>query len=138
MQNVLDAFNTIPASSWAALFTLIGGSTIVAVLLQTIKHYFGLHDAKKFITFLLGFFSFAAAFANLLISAVAQSPQILGAHTAEIMAVAVVVHRFAVSPLYRKLVLFLNSVAGYRASLQPVLAAPVATPVVDETVTFQP
>lgn len=138
MQHILDSLNAVPASSWAALLSLLGGSALVASVLQVIKHYFGLHDAKKFVTFLLGFLSFVAAFVDLIISTTSQSPQVLGAHTAEIMAIAVVVHRFIVSPIFSKIILFLNSVAGYRASLKPAPVAQVSMPAVDETVSFQP
>lgn len=139
MQHILNYINSIPAGSWAAIFSLIGGSALVASLLQVIKHYFKLHDAKKFVTFLLGFLSFGAAFVDFIINASSQSPQILGAHTAEIMAIAVTLHRFVISPLYTKLVLFLNSVSGYRDSLKPAVVAPaVLTPSVDEGLVFQP
>jgi hypothetical protein len=144
MQTIHHLVNFIanqPPSTWTTVLSYLGGSTLVASLLQVVKHKLSIADAKKLVTILLGTFSFVAAFADYLLSTTAQNPTSLGRNTAAIMAGAVLVHRFAVSPVYNKVVLgltgLLNDAAAYRASIAPVepLAATPEPSV--ETPTFQ-
>jgi hypothetical protein len=99
-----------PASTWTTLASYLGGSTVVASVLQVLKHKFKFADARNLLVFALGFFSFIAAFADFLIQ---SNPTLsalpwLGHTTGLLMAGAVVVHRFAVSPAYYSLSLKLR------------------------------
>lgn len=105
VHEVINYLANQPTSTWTTLGAYLGGSTLVASLLQVIKHKFKFADAEKLIVFMLGFFSFLAAFADFLIQ---SNPSLsalpwLGHATGLLMAGAVVVHRFAVSPAYYKL-----------------------------------
>lgn len=104
MQFVHEVINYIgsqPASTWSTLGAYLAGSTVVASALQVVKHKFKFADAKKLIVFVMGFFSFLVAFADLLLQANLTHPlPQLGHVTGLLMAGAMVVHRFAVSPAY--------------------------------------
>lgn len=132
IQDFINGIITTPASTWTTIGAYIGGSTLVATVLQLIKHKFSIVDRKKLVTFLLGVLSFVAALAELIISTTSQNPAILGQHTAMIAGIAVFVHRFMISPVYHKIVMTLNSLIedaqAYRASIAPA-AVTSETPV---------
>lgn len=105
VHEIINYITSQPPTTWTTLISYLGGSTLVASVLQVVKHKFKFADAEKLIVFMLGFFSFLAAFADFLIQ---SNPSLsalpyLGHATGLIMAGAVVVHRFAVSPAYYKL-----------------------------------
>lgn len=94
-----------PPTTWTTLLSFLGGSTLVASVLQVVKHKFNFAEAEKFVVFVLGFFSFLAAFADFLIQ---SNPTLsalpwLGHTTTMLVGGAVIVHRFVVSPVYYKL-----------------------------------
>jgi hypothetical protein len=105
LNEVINYVSNLPPSTWTTLVSYLGGSTLVASVLQVLKHKFKFADAEKLIVFALGFFSFIAAFADFLLQ---SNPTLsalpwLGHATGLLMAGAVVVHRFAVSPAYYSL-----------------------------------
>lgn len=105
VHQIINYITSQPPTTWTTLASYLGGSTAVASVLQIVKHKFKFADAEKLIVFMLGFFSFIAAFADFLIQ---SNPTLsalpwLGHATGLLMAGAVVVHRFAVSPAYYKL-----------------------------------
>lgn len=130
VHEVVSFFTNQPVSTYTTILSYLGGSTLVASILQVVKHKFSLQEAKSLVTFLLGLFSFVAAFADYIISATSQNPTALGRNTAAIVAGAVFIHRFAVGPLYTKLVVNLTNLVkdanAYRASVAQV-AAPAET-----------
>lgn len=107
MEFIHEAYQYIvnqPASTWTTLGAYLAGSTVVASLLQVVKHKLNFADAKKLLVFAMGFLSFLVAFADFLLQTNAVNPlPTIGHMTGLIMAGAVVVHRFAVSPLYYSL-----------------------------------
>lgn len=123
IQNIINHFNAIPASTWSTIGAYLGGSTLVATVLQLIKHKFSIADRKKLVTLLLGALSFIAALADLVISTTSQNPAVLGQHTAMIAGIAVFIHRFMVSPVYHKVVVsvqnLLSDAQAYRATISP-------------------
>jgi hypothetical protein len=131
---VVNYFNSVPASTWHALGAFLGGSTAIAALLQIIKHKFNITEAKKLLAFLLGFISFLASFADFLLQQNATHPlPTIGKLTIELIGAATLIHRFAVSPAYYKLAAklanlqaWLDKVAAYEAGQKPAVAAPVA------------
>lgn len=111
LHQIFNYLNNLPASDWTTLLSYLGGSTVVASILQVLKHKLNFAEAQKLIVVLLGVFSFLASFADFLIQ---SNPNLsalpwLGKTTALLMAGAVVVHRFAVSPAYYKLNLKLSN-----------------------------
>lgn len=105
VHEIINYISNQPTSTWTTLASYLGGSTLVASILQVAKHKLNFADAEKLIVFVLGFFSFLAAFADFLIQsnpALSALP-FLGRTSGLIMAGAVIVHRFAVSPAYYKL-----------------------------------
>lgn len=124
MHEIVHYIQSVPSSTWTSLLSFLGGSTLVASLLQVVKHKLNIAEAKSLVTFLLGLFSFLAAFANYILSATSQNPTVLGQHTAMIVAGAVFIHRFAVSPAYNKGVVGLSNLVNdahtYRASVAPL------------------
>jgi hypothetical protein len=139
VQHLINFVANQPTSTWTTVLSYLAASTLVATVLQVVKHKFSIANAKKLVTVLLGVLSFVTAFADYLISTTAQNPTALGRNTAAIVAGAVFVHRFAVSPLYNKVVVSLTSLVkdanAYRASVAP---APVVSPELPaEVPTFQ-
>lgn len=111
LHQVFNYLSNLPASDWTTLLSYLGGSTVVASVLQILKHKLNFANMEKLIVFMLGFFSFLASFADFIIQ---SNPNLsalpwLGKTTALLMAGAVVVHRFAVSPAYYKLNLKLSN-----------------------------
>lgn len=138
VHEVINYLTSQPTSTWTTVGSYLAGSTLVASLLQIVKHKLNITEAKKLVTFLLGFFSFLAAFADFLLQANASNPlPTLGHTTAYLLAGAVVVHRYAVSPAYYKLGVqfkkfsgFLDEVSQYQADKKNVAA--VATTQVNQ------
>lgn len=133
IHEVINYFGSIPTSTWSTLGTYLAGSTIVATLLQILKHRFSFADAKKFVTFMLGLLSFIVVLADWILSAAVTNPSVLGRNTAVVVGVAVFVHRFAVSPVYNKIVVGLGNLIkdanAYRATVKaPAEPAPSAAP----------
>lgn len=119
IHEVVNYFTNLPPSTWTTLGAYLGGSTLVASLLQIAKHKFNFAEAQKFVTLALGFISFLVAFANFLLQTSAGNPlPQLGHTTGLLMAGAVVVHRFAVSPGYYKLVEKLKKFSDVLAELE--------------------
>lgn len=110
IHEVINYISNQPTSTWTTLASYLGGSTIVASVLQIAKHKLNFANAEKLIVFALGFFSFLAAFADFLIQSnpTLSALPFIGHATGLLMAGAVVVHRFAVSPAYYSLSLRLK------------------------------
>lgn len=126
-----------PTATWTTIGSYLGGSTLVATLLQIIKHKLNITEAKKLITFLLGLLSFLTVFADYILSSTTQNPTVLGRNTALVAGVAVFIHRFAVSPAYDKIVGGLSSLisdaSAYRATVAPQSTTAGLTPEVPAT-----
>lgn len=124
MNNVHIIWNYLHALPWQTIVTYIGGSAGIASLLQILKHKLNFADAQKLIVFVLGVFSLLASTSEYFISNATTSPlpTIFG-NGSKILALAVIVHRFAISPAYDKLVNGLGSLIKdaqtYRASIAP-------------------
>lgn len=99
---------TILKANWPTIVTLLGSGSGVAVVLQAIKHFGKLEDAKKFVMFLLGLLSTAAALADAVLQH--KTGTALGVDLGWVVTAAVFVHRFAVSPGYYKLTNFFEGV----------------------------
>lgn len=134
IHEVINYLANQPASTWTTLGSYLAGSTLVAGLLQILKHKLNFADAKKVIVAATGLFSFLAAFADFLLQSNATNPlPTIGHMTGLLMAGAVVVHRFAVSPGYYKLVkqlnkfsIFLNQLSDFqKAQKDSAATAPV-------------
>ena len=120
-----------PLETWLTIAGYLGGSTVIAVILQFLKKRFNI-DSKKVVMGLLSSFTALASVADYLVTNNVGAPLPELAHTwAYLMALAVVIHRFAVSPLYARLSAavqrFLAKVDASQAS-KPSVAAP-AVPV---------
>ena len=99
------------------LLTVLASGTGVALTLQVIKHYGKLGEAKKTVVFLLTALSFLASLADSVLQFSGQNPKlIVGSHLGSIVAVAVIAHRFAISPAYYKLVGWLEAIASDKAA----------------------
>lgn len=137
VHEVINYITSQPPTTWTTLVSYLGGSTAVASVLQIVKHKFKFADAEKLIIFMLGFFSFLAAFADFLIQ---NNPTLsalpwLGHATGLLMAGAVVVHRFAVSPAYSKLATKLQGFDKLLKEAETEQQLPVAAPVVSNKIT---
>lgn len=123
MHQIINYILNQPTSTYTTILSFLGGSTLVASLLQVIKHKLNISEAKTLVTFLMGIMSFLVAFANYIMQSSTQNPTALGQHTAFIVAGAVFVHRFAVSPMYSKIVDGLGGLIKdantYRATVAP-------------------
>lgn len=139
MQTLINYINSVPQSSWNALFVYLAGGAGISVVLQVIKYVFKLHDDKKLLTVLLGILSFLPTAADALISSSNQSLVAVGQSSAYLMTFAVLMHRFAVSPIYSRLVVSLGSLMtdahSYRqmTAPQPLAAVEVPAPEVAHT-----
>jgi hypothetical protein len=110
IQEIANSLTSIPSSEWNSLFSYLGGSTLVATLLQVAKHKLKFADMQKAIVLVLGLLSFLVAFANFLLqntNSVNALPW-LSHTTGLLMAGAVIMHRFIVSGAYYKTVEVLN------------------------------
>lgn len=137
MHQIIHYLTSQPSSTYTTLFSFLGGSTLVATVLQLVKHKLNIAEAKSLVTFLLGMFSFVAAFADYILSATSQNPTALGKNTAILIAGAVFIHRFAVSPAYTKIVGGLGGLIKdaetYRASVKPLSTTAGETPGAGQT-----
>lgn len=84
---------TVPTEVW----TLLGASGIVSLLLQRFKKWFSL-QSDKVITFFLVVLSALPAAYEALVAASVANPELFGAYTAMIMGAAQVVYRFLIKP----------------------------------------
>lgn len=89
------------------IFVIVTSATVVAVVLQILKHYKKLQEAQKTVMFLLLIFSGIGSWADEFLQ-LAAAGGYLQNFTA-IISVAVVVHRFAVSPLDKWIVKLLQA-----------------------------
>jgi hypothetical protein len=125
MHEVLEFVKALPPDNIASILAVLGGSTVVASILQLIKHKFGIQDAKELVTILLVILSTIASLADYIVQSGAANPDVLGKHTAFVLSGAVLIHRFAVSPAYAKIVEKLNLIKiGEFAVQNPQLVAP--------------
>lgn len=124
MHQIINYILNQPSSTWTTIGAYLGGSAAIASVLQILKHKLNIAEAETLLTFLAGFMSFIVAFANYILQSTAQNPLALGRNTLYLTAAAMLVHRFAVSPIYTELVGGLGSLikdAGtYRASVAPL------------------
>lgn len=135
MEQLTNILQTLVPSDPATILALLGSGAGVAIALQVIKHFGKLKEAKKTVVFLLAFLSFVATFADAVIQFAGQNPKlVVGDHLGTVIAFAVIVHRFAVSPAYYKVTSQLEQIrdnkedaTAYRAT-QLQAATPV-TPV---------
>lgn len=129
MTDILNLLKTLSPHDWGTILTFLASGTGVAVVLQAIKHFGKLEDAKKLVMILLGILSFVASFTDWYIQYSGQNPKtVVLAHLGWIVTAAVFVHRFIVSPSYYKLVDFLKSIAEVKEYKAEQAAQPI-TPV---------
>lgn len=93
LQNIVDAFSSIPMSAWEAIGAALG----ISVLLQGLKNWLSL-QSDKVITFLLGSLSFVAAAIDYLSQAAMSNPAVLGQDTAAIVGLSTILYRYIVKP----------------------------------------
>jgi hypothetical protein len=118
------------------IIAFLGSGAVVAVLLQVIKHFGKLEEAKKTVVFLLGALSTVVAYAGDVLQFVPpQATAIFGEQVAAVLGFAVVVHRFGVSPAYYKLIALLERLKqvftdakAYRAEVSGQSAAEAPAP----------
>lgn len=127
VHEIINYIANQPSSTWTTFGSYLGGSTLVASLVQILKHKLNFADAKKLLVFVTGFFSFLVAFANFLMTSSASNalPQ-LGHVTGLVLAGAVVIHRFAVSPAYYKIAAQLKKLSGFLDEVQTLQAQKTA------------
>lgn len=131
MPNIVELLKALSPHDLSVLLTILGSGGAVSVVLQIIKHFGKLQEAKKLVMFLLGMLSFLASFADWAIMWGGQNPKlVVGSIMGWIITSAVVIHRFSVSPIYHKLIEFLNGVyadaEAYRKEQTPQPVVPVA------------
>lgn len=125
--NTWHYLQSIPASTWSQIGAYLVASGVIASLLQVVKNRFHI-DEKKLITGLLALFSALASTADYLVTnnPAAPLPEI-GSLWAYLIAGAVILHRFAVSPAYKALETWLtnlmNKVSAYQITKKPAVAA---------------
>lgn len=143
MLDVQTLISSLQISDPTALLTVLGSGGVVAVVLQTLKHYkVNLKESKIAVVALLTGLSFLATLADAVLQFSGQNPKlVVGQYWGDIIAAAVVIHRFSVSPLYYKLDAWRQAqkqdkaaAAAYRAehapaqSAVPVTALDIANP----------
>lgn len=114
---------TLPLHDFKVLLLFVvgaGAASVIVELFKPLLKWFEAHwgmDAKKLTVGLLGLLSMSISLAG---DIVTHSPQslglVLGAHTAEIMALATAVYHFGGSQTYAAIRKFLNDVANYLAT----------------------
>jgi hypothetical protein len=143
----MEVVNQIITGLWAlvprdpnVIIAFLGSGTVVAVLLQVVKHFGKLEEAKKTVVFLLTALSTIVAYAGDVLQFVpAQATAVFGEQVAAVLGFAVVVHRFGVSPAYYKLIALLekfkqvfSDAKAYRAEVsgvaEPEAPAPATAP----------
>lgn len=121
-QSLVNYISSVPDEAWVHGVQIVIGSTAVATALQILKFKLNIQDAKKAVTVLLGVLSAVTATADFVLQSASLHPGLIGKETAQIIALAVFIHRFAVSPLYNKFYLTLTSLVSdaraYRAAKQ--------------------
>lgn len=125
VHEVINAIANQPTSTWTTLGAYLGGSTLVASLVQILKHKLNFADAKKALVAVTGFISFLAAFANLVLSNSTQLSGLqaipwLGHVTLLLLGGATVIHRFLVSPGYYKLAAGLQKASNWLDAVKTV------------------
>jgi hypothetical protein len=119
MKEILTYTYQQVVNNWPTIIAFIGGSAGLSVLLQLIKKKLNLDEAKKIVITLLALFSYISAGAQYLISNSATSPlpTVLG-NGSKLLALAVIIHRFAVSPSYAKLESYFTPLFAAAAQLR--------------------
>lgn len=114
-------------NNWPAILAFVGGSAGLSAFLQVVKKHLNLDEAKKIVIALLAVFSYVASAAQYLInnSATSPLPTILG-NGSKLLALAVVLHRFAVSPAYTKLASYFTPLFDAAAQLKAA-QTPIST-----------
>lgn len=131
VHEIVNYINNLPPDTWSTLGSYLGGSALVASLLQVLKHKFNFADAKKVLVFASGALSAVVAIADFLLQANSSNPlPTIGHMTGLLMAGAVIVHRFAVSPGYYKLATYFQKASTYLGNVEAYAASQkaVATP----------
>jgi hypothetical protein len=142
--NSHEILQNILSQNWGAFFTFLGGAGVISVVLQTTKHLAGTKWGHIFVAFLLGLFSFLAAFANLFLGSGfsnANPLPLLGQHTADLTALAFGIYHLSVNPLYKnKVQPFLEKLAVVSqefAAEKSIASGLAESQVVTETQQFQ-
>lgn len=113
---------SIPLDTWTQILDYIAASGLVALVLQVIKRKLGI-DSKHIILALLSGMSLLASASDYLITNNPAPPLAgIGSVWAYVLALAVIIHRFAVSPAFKALQTWLENRS------KPVVATPVVTP----------
>jgi hypothetical protein len=114
IQEIYNALNSVPQDQWQTLLTWLGGSALVASVLQVAKHKLNFAEAEKAVVFALGFLSFIAAFGDFILqnSDTVNALPYLGQATSALMAGAVIMHRFVISGAYYKTIATLTKFKG--------------------------
>lgn len=130
LTNVWNYLQTIPLETWSQIGGYLAASGIIATVLQFTKKKFSI-DGKKLITGLLATFSLFASVAEYLVTHNPGSPlPEIGSLWAYVMAGAVILHRFAVSPAYYRIEAALRNFADKVDTYKAEKYAPPAPTVV--------
>lgn len=109
--SIINFLQTLIPHSPAVIVGLITSGVGVSVVLQLIKHFGKLQDAKKTVMFLLAVLSGMATYGDSIIQFAGQNPNLVaGANLGWIVTIAVFVHRFVVSPIYSRIVSYLDGI----------------------------
>lgn len=111
MTEIINFIKAMTPQDWSTIAGIVGAGAAVSIVLQTVKHYLQLKEAKKVVMFLLGAFSFLASFADWFLQFHASNPAATaGRLTGWIFTAAVILHRIAISPLYYKVTSYFEGI----------------------------
>lgn len=146
MHSIINYLTNLPPSTWTSVLSFLGGSAVIATILQFIKKKFNMDEMKKLVVALAGIFSYIAASASYLLTHAATSPlPTIAGNGTKLLALATLIHRFAVSPAGTKLASvnantvqpWLQAVAKTKAEIKAAKGAETAPTTPDVPETFQ-
>lgn len=104
MHSIINYLTNLPPSTWTSVLSFLAGSSVVALAVQLVKKKLNLDEMKKLVIALASIFSYIAAAASYIISHATTSPlPTIAGNGTKLLALAVLIHRFAVSPAGTKL-----------------------------------
>lgn len=133
IHHIINILSVLVPHDPNTILTFLGSGTVVAILLQAVKHFGKLQEAKKTVMFLLGVLSFAVTYADSFLQFTGQDPKaVVGSELGWVITLAVFIHRFAVSPGYYKLLTQLDKLKtvfsnadAYRAEVSAQAVTPI-------------